>query len=245
MNDTLRYFAHDPIHRAYHQNDLTFSMLYAYHENFILPISHDEVVHGKGSVLAKMPGDDWQKFANARLLYSYMYGHPGKKLLFMGQEFGQWSEWQHQQSLDWHLLMYYPHQGLQRLIRDLNSCVADEPALHTADCDPAGFEWIDSSDHAQSVFSFMRKSKDQKRHVVVVCNFTPSVRENYRVGVPFGGAWNEILNSDAECYGGSNVGNGGVLNAEAISIHGRSYSVNLKLPPLGVLFLKPSVGGNG
>ncbi|MDW7971725.1 MAG: 1,4-alpha-glucan branching protein GlgB [Thermodesulfovibrio sp.] len=239
MHDTLFYFSKDPIYRKYHHNNLTFSIWYAFSENFVLPLSHDEVVYGKGSLLNKMPGDKWQKFANLRLLFGYMYAHPGKKLLFMGGEFGQWDEWYHETSLHWSLLEYPEHQGIQRWIKDLNKLYRCEPALHELDFDPGGFEWIDFSDSDQSVISFIRKAKDSNDVILVVCNFTPVTRFNYRVGVPFKGYWKEILNSDLFIYGGSNQGNKEDVQAEEIPFHGRPYSISLTLPPLGVIFLKP------
>jgi 1,4-alpha-glucan branching enzyme len=238
MHDTLEYIAHEPIHRKYHHNELTFRMIYAFHENFVLPLSHDEVVHGKGSLLGKMPGDDWQKFANLRLLLAYMYGQPGKKLLFMGGEFGQWQEWHHDGSLDWHLAQYDRHAGLQRLVEDLNRLYTSEPALHELDCDPAGFEWIDASDSQSSALSFIRKGRSTGDIVLVACNFTPVPRHSYRIGVPRGGSWREVLNSDSEEYWGSGQGNFGGLEAAKVSFHGQPYSLNLTLPPLSVLFLK-------
>ncbi|MCB0344171.1 MAG: 1,4-alpha-glucan branching protein GlgB [Bdellovibrionales bacterium] len=238
MNDTLSFFSKDPIHRSYHLRELTFSLLYAFNENFVLPISHDEVVHGKGSVLRKMPGDDWQKFANTRLLYGYMYGHPGKKLLFMGSEFGQWDEWQHDHSLDWHLLDYFYHQGLQRWVQDLNFLLINERALFQLDHDPVGFEWVNCDDQDSTVVSFVRYSIERSEKVLVVCNFTPVSRGGYRVGVPEQGHWDELLNSDSATYGGSNVGNFGGRTAEKVPWNGRPYSICVDVPPLGVLFLK-------
>ncbi|ACI20861.1 1,4-alpha-glucan branching protein GlgB [Thermodesulfovibrio yellowstonii] len=238
MHDTLYYFSKDPIYRKYHHGELTFSIWYAFSENFVLPLSHDEVVYGKSSLLNKMPGDQWQKFANLRLLFGYMYAHPGKKLLFMGGEFGQWDEWYHEGSLHWHLLDYPEHQGIQKLVRDLNNLYKTEPALHELDFSPAGFEWIDCSDADQSVVSFLRKAKDPKNVIIVVCNFTPVPRFNYRIGVPFKGYWREILNSDSWIYGGTNHGNTGGVEADQIPCHGRPYSLCLTLPPLGILFLK-------
>ncbi|UCH87830.1 MAG: 1,4-alpha-glucan branching protein GlgB [Dehalococcoidia bacterium] len=238
MHDTLEYMTHDPVHRKYHHSELTFRMIYAFHENFVLPLSHDEVVHGKGSLLGKMPGDDWQKFANLRLLLAYMYGQPGKKLLFMGAEFGQWQEWHHDGSLDWHLAQYDRHAGLQRLVEDLNRLYTSEPALHELDCDPAGFEWIDASDSQSSSLSFIRKGRSTDDIVLVVCNFTPVPRHSYRVGVPQGGFWREVMNSDSEDYWGSGQGNFGGLEAAKVPFHGRPYSLNLTLPPLSVLFFK-------
>jgi 1,4-alpha-glucan branching enzyme len=238
MHDTLQYMSHEPVHRKYHHNELTFRMLYAFHENFVLPLSHDEVVHGKGSLLGKMPGDLWQRFANLRLLYGYMYAQPGKKLLFMGGEFGQWAEWSHEHSLEWHLLQYDSHRHLQRWVSDLNRTYRAEEALHELDCDPAGFEWIDGSDSQQSVLSFMRKSGNGSEIIVTVFNFTPVPRHNYRVGVPREGYWKEILNSDSKEYGGSDFGNLGGTETGRVATHGRPYSLNLIIPPLGALFLK-------
>jgi len=238
MHDTLKYMSHDAIFRKYHHNELTFRMLYAFHENFVLPLSHDEVVHGKGSLMGKMPGDLWQKFANLRLLYAYMYAQPAKKLLFMGGEFGQWAEWSHDESLEWHLLQYESHRQLQRFVADLNRTYRAEKALHELDCDPAGFEWIDGSDSQQSMLSFIRKSTAGSEIVAAVFNFTPVPRHDYRVGVPRGGYWKEILNSDSRGYGGVDFGNLGGIEAEKVATHGRPYSVKLVVPPLGALFLK-------
>jgi len=212
-------------------------MLYAFTENFVLSLSHDEVVHGKGSLLGRMPGDDWQKFANLRLLLSYMYSQPGKKLLFMGGEFGQWSEWNHDASLEWHLLQYAPHIGIQRLVHDLITLYRSEPALYEFDFDVAGFEWVDCNDSDNSVVSFIRKGHSTTDVILTVCNFTPVVRHNYRVGVPRGGFWREIFNSDASHYYGSGQGNMGGTMADSLPFHGRSYSLNLTLPPLAALFL--------
>ncbi len=237
MHDTLKYMANDPVHRKYHHNDLTFRSLYQFFENFILPLSHDEVVHGKSSLLGKMPGDDWQKFANLRLLFGYMYAEPGKKLLFMGSETGQWREWSHEESLDWQLLDYPPHSGLKRWVEDLNKCYQNEPALHDMDFDSDGFEWIDANDFENSVVSFMRKSY-KNGLIIVVCNFTPVVRKGYRIGVPVSGIWKELLNSDAEIYGGSGQGNLGKIETTPHPLHGKPHSLNLTLPPLGILFLK-------
>ncbi len=238
MHDTLQYFSHDPIYRKYHQNELTFRMLYAFHENFILPLSHDEVVHGKGSLIGRMPGDEWQKFANLRLLYGYMYSQPGKKLLFMGGDFGQWREWDHETSIDWHLLDGPLHRGLQRWVRDLNTTYRGTPALHELDCEPDGFEWIDCSDAENSVLCYLRRGEDPDEAVLVVCNFTPVPRYNYRVGVPWGGYWTEILNSDAPLYGGSGIGNLGGVRATPVRWHNRDYSVNLTLPPLAIVMFR-------
>jgi 1,4-alpha-glucan branching enzyme len=243
MNDMLRYMAQDPIYRRYHHNLITFSMLYAFTENFILPFSHDEVVHGKASMLGKMPGDDWQKFANLRLLYGYMFGHPGKKLLFMGSEFGQWNEWNHDTSLDWHLLQYAPHVGLQRWVRDLNTFYRAEPALYEVDSEPSGFEWIDCDDSQNSVVSFLRWPGAHEKPVLFACNFTPVPRQNYRIGVPFPGYWKEELNSDAPIYGGSGQGNLGGIEATPIPMHGRPHSLNVTLPPLATVVFRPGGGG--
>ena len=238
MHDTLFYFSKDPLYRKYHHNQITFSIWYAFSENYILPLSHDEVVYGKGSLLAKMPGDEWQKFANLRLLLAYMYAHPGKKLLFMGGEFGQWSEWSHERSLDWHLLNRFEHRGVQGLVKDLNRIYRNEPALHRLDFDPRGFEWIDFSDWQQSVISFIRKDTSSKDIMVVVCNFTPVPRQGYKIGAPRGGFWKEVLNTDAKEYGGSGWGNFGGLEAEEEPCHGRRYSLTLTLPPLACLYFK-------
>ena len=242
MHDTLTYITKDPLYRRYHHDQLTFRMLYAFTENFVLPLSHDEVVHGKGSLLSKMPGNDWQKFANLRLLYGYMFGQPGKKLLFMGGEFAQWNEWHHEASLDWHLLRQPPHAGVQRLVEDLNKLYVGEPALHELDLNPAGFGWIIANDSDQSVLIFMRRGKTTGAVVLVACNFTPTPREDYRVGVPWGGFWREVLNSDAAEYGGSGLGNGGGRHAGPDPSHGRPYSLSLTLPPLAVVFLRSESG---
>ena len=238
MHDTLKYLSLDSIYRKYHHDQLTFSIWYAFHENFILPFSHDEVVHGKGSLLGKMPGDDWQKFANLRLLFGYQYSHPGKKLLFMGGEFGQWREWNHDRSLDWHLLGNAPHQGIQRWLQDLNHFYRSEPALYARDFENNGFEWVDLHDWEHSIISFFRKGEKPEDLVLVVCNFTPVPHTDYRVGVPHGGFWREVLNSDAVIYGGSGQGNVGGIEAAPIPAHGRYYSLSLTLPPLGALYFK-------
>jgi len=238
MHDTLLYMSKDPVHRRFHHHDLTFRGLYMFTENFFLPLSHDEVVHGKGSLLAKMPGDDWQKFANLRALLAYMYTQPGKKLLFMGGEIAQGAEWSHESSLDWHLLQYAPHQGVQRLTRDLNRLLRDEPALHELDADPAGYEWIDANDSDNSVLTYLRKSRDQKSVILVACNFTPVPRQTYRVGAPRAGFWREVLNSDAAEYGGSGLGNLGGLSTNPVPCHGRPRSLDLVLPPLSVVALR-------
>src|SRR5438067_6516292 len=240
MHDTLDYFKNDPVFRKFHHDEMTFSLVYAFHENFVLPLSHDEVVHGKGSLLSRMPGDLWQKFANMRLLYSYMYAQPAKKLLFMGGEFGQWAEWSHDNSLEWHLLQYEPHRGLQKLIADLNATYRAERALHELDCDPAGFEWIDGSDSQQSMLSFMRRSKGGDELIAAVFNFTPMPRHNYRVGVPRRGYWREIFNSDSQQYGGADFGNLGGMETQDIAWHGKQHSLNVIVPPLGAIFFKSS-----
>lgn len=236
MHDTLKYMSHDPIFRKHHHDRLTFRALYAYTENFVLPLSHDEVVHGKGSLLAKMPGDDWQKLANLRLLLGYMWSQPGKKLLFMGGEFGQWREWNHDGSLDWDLLQFPAHEGIRKWTEHLNHLYRNEPALNELDCDPAGFEWIDCADVDNSVLAFMRKARSGRDVIVAVCNFTPVPRDNYRVGVPAGGDWRELLNSDGKDYGGSGYGNFGAVEAAPIPSHGRPYCLSLALPPLAIVF---------
>jgi 1,4-alpha-glucan branching enzyme len=238
MHDTLEYFSHEPIHRKYHHNQLTFRMLYAYHENFVLPLSHDEVVHGKRSLAGRMPGDDWQKLANLRLLLSYMYGQPAKKLLFMGAEFGQWREWNHEESLDWNLLEYAPHAGIRRLVADLNRLYRTEPALHALDFDPEGFEWIDCNDADAGILAFLRRGRAPSDLMLVACNFTPVPRHAYRLGVPEGGFWRERFNSDAREYGGGGLGNLGGQAARPLSSHRRPCSLDLMLPPLGAIFLK-------
>jgi len=238
MNDTLKYIEKDPIHRKYDHGQLSFSLIYAFTENFILPLSHDEVVHGKGSLIEKMPGDLWQKFANLRLLYAYMFAHPGKKLLFMGAELAQWQEWRASQSLDWHLLQWRDHQGIKSLVSDLNHLYRSEPALHQVGFDWHGFEWLELHDWENSVLAFLRRGKDPSEAIVVVCNFTQVAREHYRIGVPEGGFYREILNSDAEIYAGSNFGNSGGVWATPGEWSGRPFHVTLRLPPLGVLFLK-------
>ena len=238
MHDTLRYLSRDPVFRRHHQNQLTFSIWYAFTENFVLPLSHDEVVHGKGSLIGRMPGDAWQQFANLRLLYGYMWGHPGKKLLFMGGDFGQRREWQHEESLEWHVLEHATHAGVLRWVSDLNRLYVDEPALHQADFEQSGFEWIDAGDAQNSVLSFLRKARDGSRNVLVVCNFTPVPREGYVVGVPRAGRWSELLNSDSADYGGSGMGNLGGASTEPFGTHGRPHSLRLTLPPLAVLFLR-------
>jgi 1,4-alpha-glucan branching enzyme len=238
MHDTLDYMQHDPVHRKYHHNELTFRAIYAFTENFVLPLSHDEVVYGKGSLIGKMPGDDWQKRANLRLLFGWQWVTPGKKLLFMGGDIGQWSEWAHDGSVDWSLLDDPGHRGIQRWVADLNSLYSTYPAMHELDFDPAGFSWVDANDWEQSVATVIRSSADGQ-HVLGVFNFTPVPRSDYRVGVPTGGFWRELLNSDAEVYGGSGWGNQGGLQAEEVPWHGRPYSVSVTLPPLGAVFFAP------
>ena len=240
MHDTLVYISHDPIHRRYHHGQLTFRGLYAFTENFVLPLSHDEVVHGKGSLLGKMPGDDWQKFANLRLLLGYMTAQPGKKLLFMGGELGQWREWTHDESIDWYLLEYERHRGLQRWVRDLNQLYCTQPAMHQLDCEPGGFEWVDCNDADSSVITFLRHGRAQGEAVLIACNFTPVPRPDYAIGVPAGGYWRELLNSDSLLYGGSDMGNGGGIEARPVPTHGREYSLVVTVPPLAmVVFQSP------
>jgi 1,4-alpha-glucan branching enzyme len=239
MHDMLAYFEIDPVHRKYHHNKITFSMLYAFTENFVLPISHDEVVYGKRSVLSKMPGDEWQKFANVRAFLAYMYAHPGKKLLFMGTDIGDYAEWNSAASVPWDVLQSPIHAGLQRYVRELNRLYREQPALHQVDFDYSGFEWIDISDIEQSVIAFLRRGADPKDCLIFACNFTPVPRAYYRVGVPFGGYYREILNSDAERFGGSNVGNAGGIQAVEAEWHGRHFSLTITLPPLGVVAFRP------
>lgn len=238
MHDMLTFMSKDPLYRRYHMDMLTFALLYAFHENFLLPLSHDEVVHGKASLLSKMPGDDWRKFANLRLLLGYMYGEPGKKMLFMGGEFGQRWEWDHDQALQWKLLEYEPHKGLKNFVRELNRVYHSEPALHDSDTDYFGFEWIDFRDADSSVVSFLRRDRALKEHLVFVFNFTPLVRSNYRIGVPSLGFYKEMINSDSAYFGGSNIGLGGGIESENLPWHGRPFSLNLTLPPLAMLLLK-------
>jgi 1,4-alpha-glucan branching enzyme len=240
MHDTLAYMSEDPINRSFHHDRLTFGLLYAFTENFVLPLSHDEVVHGKRSILGRMPGDRWQQFANLRAYYGFMYGHPGKKLLFMGNEFAQENEWNHDRSLDWHLLGDKAHQGAMALVRDLNAFYCRYPALHELDHDPAGFAWIDAGDRAASVISFQRRGRKPGDHVVVIVNFTPVTREHYRIGMPANRRYIEILNSDAPRYGGSGVANPGVLEPEPLAWHGHAQSLALTLPPLGAIYLAPA-----
>ncbi len=241
MNDTLGFIHEDPVNRKYHHDELTFSMIYAFTENFALPLSHDEIVHGKGSLLDQMPGDMWQKYANLRLLYSYMWTHPGKKLLFMGSEFAQWNEWNHDESLQWHLLQWESHQGMQKLISDLNRMYRKQPALYENDFEGNGFEWVDCHSRNESVLAFIRKAKNPANQLLTCCNFTPVVRETHRVGVPGPGWYAEIFNSDSEHYGGANVGNYPGRQAEPIEWHGRPWSIEIKLPPLAAVVFEPHV----
>jgi 1,4-alpha-glucan branching enzyme len=240
MNDTLRYMRHDPIHRRFHHDELTFSLIYAFTENFALPLSHDEVVHGKRALLDQMPGDLWQKFANLRLLYSYMWTHPGKKLLYMGSDFGQWNEWDCDAELQWDLLQWDTHIGVQKLIADLNGLIRREPALHECDFHGCGFEWIDCHSRDDSVLAYMRKARNWEDHLIVVCNFTPVVREGHKVGVPQQRYYREVFNSDSMYYGGSNVGNSPGMMAVEPGHHGRPWCVTINLPPLAVVVLKPT-----
>jgi len=239
MHDTLKYFGTDPIYRGYHQNDITFSIYYAFTENFMLPLSHDEVVHGKGSLITRMPGDQWQQFANLRAMYSYMFTHPGSKLLFMGAEFGQYSEWNYKSGLDWHLLQYKPHQGVQNLIKDLNKLYKTEPALYELSFDTAGFEWIDLNDYNNSCLTYLRRGKSKDDYLIVVCNFTPVQQENYRIGIPDEREYTVIFSSDDEQYWGGGNSDKKELKSEKIAKHGRDYSIALKLPSLSVQVLKP------
>jgi 1,4-alpha-glucan branching enzyme len=238
MHDTLDYFTHDPIHRRYHHNALTFSLWYAFSENFVLPLSHDEVVYGKRSLISKMPGDRWQQFANLRLLFGYMWTHPGKKLLFMGGEFGQWREWAHEGQLDWELAQHDDHAGLQRWVADLNRAYRSSTPLHQLDFSGEGFQWVDMNDSDDSVLTYLRLDREG-RLVLAACNFTPIVREGYRIGVPRGGAWREALNSDAPFYGGSGVGNMGRTIATDEPAHGRAHSLVVRLPPLAMVLFEP------
>jgi len=239
MNDTTGYMRHEPIHRKYHHDELTFSLIYAFTENFALPLSHDEVVHGKGSLLDQMPGDLWQKFANLRLLYGYMWTHPGKKLLFMGGEFGQWNEWNCDTSLQWHLLQWDSHRQLQKYVADINRLYRNEPALFEVDFEPAGYEWIDCHNHEDSTLSYIRRARDPSDFLVITCNFTPVPRASYRFGVPELCWYDEISNSDSMYYGGSNLGNGPGVMATSVPSHGRPYSVEVLLPPLSTSVFKP------
>ena len=237
MHDTLEFISKDPIYRSHHVDELTFSLLYAFSENYVLPLSHDEVVHGKRSILGRVSGDEWQRFANLRLLYGYMFGHPGKKLLFMGNEFGQHDEWAFEHSLDWHLLEFPVHAGLQQWIRDLNHRYRTDPRWHRLDASDRGFEWVDMSDRHSTIVSFLRRGDDADDPLLFVCNFTPVERMDYRIGTPYAGEWTELLNSDATVYGGRGLGNLGVSHADAVPMHGRQFSLSLTLPPLSVLVL--------
>ena len=236
MHDTLEFMSQDPVHRRWHYDRMTFGLLYAFSENFVLPLSHDEVVHGKQSIVSKMPGDEWQKFANLRAYYGFMWGHPGKKLLFMGSEFGQTAEWNFDRSLDWHLLRYDIHRGVQDLIRDLNAVYRSTSALHARDCEPEGFRWIVADDHANSVLAWLRVGEPGDAPVAVVSNFTPVPRHGYRIGLPFAGSWREIVNTDAGRYGGSNLGNLGGVTAATESSHGLPASATVVLPPLATVY---------
>jgi 1,4-alpha-glucan branching enzyme len=237
MNDSLRYFERDPYYRQYHQNEITFSLVYAFTENFMLPLSHDEVVHGKKSLIYKMPGDDWQRFANLRLLYLWMYTHPGTKLLFQGCEFAQTEEWKHDKSLDWHLLDYEPHKGIQRFIKTINHLYRNENALHLKSFDGTGFEWIDNTDHSNSVLVFTRKSDIADEQLVVALNMTPMPRNSYRIGLPYAGEWQELINSDHHEFGGSDLINGRI-HAQEIPWQHRTHSAEVNLPPLGGFILR-------
>lgn len=239
MHDTLKYLKRDPVYRSYHQDEITFSLVYAFTENFMLPLSHDEVVYGKGSLLSRMPGDAWQKFANLRLLFTYMFTHPGTKLLFMGGEFGQWDEWHHEGSLHWHLVQQGYHQGVKKLIADLNELYRNEPALYELQFEPDGFEWVDYSDRQNSVIVYQRKADKPEDLLLVVCNFTPLVHHNYRIGAARQGGWKEIFNSDSHRYGGSGVVNNSIIYTQDIPCHGKSYSLSITLPPLAAIVLKP------
>lgn len=238
MHDSLEYFKKEPVHRKYHQNAITFSVMYAFTENFMLPLSHDEVVHGKGSLLGRMPGDEWQRFANLRLLFGYMFTHPGTKLVFMGGEIGQSAEWNHDKSLDWHLLQYAPHAGIKTFIQELNVHYQSEPALYHYSFDQRGFQWIDYSDSENSVMAFQRKSDKKEDLLIVICNFTPETRHHYRIGVPYRGKWREVFNTDNLKYGGSGALNIGDLSTSPIKYHHQDYSIQLTLPPLGLTVLK-------
>jgi 1,4-alpha-glucan branching enzyme len=241
MHDTLAYMSKDPIHRTFHHHQMTFGLVYAFHENFVLPLSHDEVVHGKGSLLAKMPGDEWQRLANLRTLYGWMWTHPGKKMLFMGGEIGQWQEWNHDRELDWGLLDHDSHRGLQRWVRDLNTFLRGEPALYERDFQPEGFQWVDCNDAAQSTLSFLRWDAAGERPLICAFNFTPVPRQNFRLGVPRAGRWQEALNSDAPLYGGSGQGNLGVVETTPVAAHGHYQSINITLPPLAAVVFRPAV----
>jgi 1,4-alpha-glucan branching enzyme len=242
MNDTLVYLSLDPAYRRWHHDKLTFGLLYAFSENFILPISHDEVVHGKGSLLARIPGDDWQKFATLRAYYAFMWAHPGKKLLFMGQEFGQRDEWNFDRSLDWHVLAHATHRGVQDCVRDLNRLHRNEGALHARDCEAAGFIWVVADDRDQSVIAWLRIGSDGDAPILMIANFTPVPRPFYRVGLPHAGFWREIMNTDAAGYGGSGTGNLGGVVAEAVPKHGQKASASILIPPLATLYFRHEAG---
>jgi 1,4-alpha-glucan branching enzyme len=241
MHDTLQYFAKEPIYRQHHQNDLTFSMTYAFTENFMLPLSHDEVVYGKRSILGRMPGDEWQRFANLRLLYSYMFTHPGSNLLFQGSEFGQSSEWNFQESLDWHLLQYSPHKGVKELVKDLNTFYKNEPALYEKQFSAEGFEWIDYNDHENSVLLYIRKGNDEKDDLIIACNMTPVPKENYKLGVPRKGKLNEVFNSDLKKYFGSESYTNKIKTTKAKAWHFRDHSIEVNIPPLGMVAFKYTI----
>jgi 1,4-alpha-glucan branching enzyme len=238
MHDMLDYFSADPVHRKYHHNDITFSLLYAFHENFVLPISHDEVVHGKRSLLNRMPGDEWRQFANVRAFLAYMWTHPGKKLLFMGQDIGQREEWNHDWAIRWELLEFDIHRGLQALVRELNRLYHQSPALYQVDFHYTGFEWVDFRDVNNSIISFLRRAEDPKDFLMICCNFTPVPREDYGFGVPEEGYYQEILNTDSASFGGSNMGNGGLVPSRDVPMHNRPYSIAVTLPPLGVVVFR-------
>jgi 1,4-alpha-glucan branching enzyme len=239
MHDTLQYIERDPLYRSYHHDELTFGLVYAFSEKFILPLSHDEVVYGKHSLIGKMPGDTWQKFANLRAYFGFMWGHPGKKLLFMGGEIAQWTEWNHDAEIDWPALGDSAHAGIQRLVRDLNRVYRAEPALHERDADGSGFRWVVGDDRANSVVAFVRLGGESARPILIVCNLTPTPRHNYRIGVARVGRWREILNTDSAFYGGSNVGNEGAVETVHHAAHGESQSIELTLPPLATVMLRP------
>ena len=243
MNDSLEYMKRDPVHRQHHHNELSFGLVYAFDENFILPLSHDEVVHGKGSLIARMPGDAWQQFANLRAYYGFMWAHPGKKLLFMGCEFAQGKEWDHDKELDWHQLDIHWHSGVQQLIKDLNSLYRNTPALYEKDCQADGFCWLDHENSQQSVYSFIRYGEDKTQPVIVVCNFTAQAHHNFTLGVPIEGRYREVLNSDAEIYGGSNQGNLGEIRSQKLAYQGQAHSIKITVPPLSTVMLTLSEAG--
>jgi 1,4-alpha-glucan branching enzyme len=238
MHDTLQYIERDPIHRAYHHDEITFGLLYAFSEKFILPLSHDEVVYGKGSLIGKMPGDHWQKFANLRAYFGFMWAHPGKKLLFMGGELAQWHEWNHDAEIDWPALQDANHAGIQRLVRDLNRLYRAQRALHARDTESSGFRWVIGDDRANSVYAFWRLGNEGDKSILVVCNMTPAPRQHYRIGVPEPGVWREIINTDSAFYGGANVGNEGAVHTVDAPAHGEPHSIELTLPPLATVMLR-------